>query len=74
MGIYISESKNLMEELLDELSRNRDIVKIYNQIGSVGVFASIMINRNIEEGEEAIKNNDVVAMARAVEDLQANKL
>jgi len=64
---------NLMEGLIDEMNRNRELLKRYESIGIAGSFGRIAIGRDIAAGEQAIKDNDVVAMLRAYETLKNNE-
>ncbi len=69
----MSEANNLMQGLLDELDRNRDLKAAYDTIGSAGLFGSGMIQSDINAGEAAIAYDDVVAMLKAYEKLKGNK-
>ena len=65
--------KNLMQRLLDELNRNRELKSEYDTIGSAGLFGSEMIQSDINAGEAAIAYDDVVAMLKAYEKLKGNE-
>jgi hypothetical protein len=62
---------NLIEGLQKEIQRNRNLVKIYNEVPK-GVFASIMINQDIVDAERAMAEGDTIAMIRLFETLQNN--
>jgi len=63
---------NLMEGLLQELNRNRELLSIYRSIPE-GAYGALIIERDITDGERAIADNDVVAMLRSYKKLQENK-
>jgi hypothetical protein len=63
---------NLMDGLLQELNRNRELLKMYQEIPT-GAFGAMMIKRDIDAGESAIKNGDTVEMLRAYQALQDNE-
>ena len=64
---------NLMDGLLEELKRNRELVLQYGAIGPAGAFAKAAIMQNIAHAELAISNDDVVAMLRIYSTLRENK-
>ena len=66
-------TENLMDGLMDELNRNRELLKIYQEIGPAGRLGAMLIDRDIKAGEQAIRDNDVVAMLRAYNALKDNK-
>ena len=53
---------NLMEGLLSEMNRARELQKQYEEIGTPGLFGAAMIRGAIAAAEGAIASNDVVAM------------
>lgn len=61
---------NLMEGLLKELNRNREILKHYEEIPA-GAFGASMIRQSITNAEKSISDGDTVAMVRAYADLQS---
>ena len=63
---------NLIEGLNAELSRNREILKIYESIPE-GRFGAVMIKQTIKMAEKAIAENDIVAMVRACKELQSTQ-
>lgn len=60
---------NLMEGLLSEMNRAREIKKLYDEI-PLGAFGSAMIVATIKEAEEAIASGDVVAMLKCYAELK----
>ena len=61
--------KNLMEGLVDELNRNRELKAEYDKIPT-GFFGASMIQIAINEGEDAIKSGDVIKMMAAYHSLK----
>lgn len=64
---------NLMEGLIDQMNRNRELIKHYEAIGAAGNFGRIAIQRDIALAEKAIKDNDVVEMVQAYQNLLNNE-
>jgi hypothetical protein len=62
-------AENLMDGLLSEMNRAREVKAMYDEIPQ-GKFGSIMIQQSIERAERSIKDNDVVAMLQAYNDLK----
>ncbi len=65
----MKENQNLMDGLLSELNRVREVKKIYDEIPQ-GAFGSKMIQISIGKAEKAISDNDTVAMIVAYKDLK----
>lgn len=65
----MDKPQNLMDGLLNELNRVRELKEHYDEIPQ-GAFGSVMIQQSIEKAEKSIKDNDVVAMLSAYKDLQ----
>lgn len=63
---------NLIEGLQTELNRNREILKLYEEIPT-GAFGAIMIKQGIATAEKAIGENDIVAMVRSLAELKETK-
>ncbi len=63
---------NLMEGLLKQLGRNREILKQYEDIPE-GVFGAAMIRESILAAEKAMIDGDAVAMLRAYKGLENTK-
>ena len=65
---------NLMEGLLEQRDRVRDLVKIYEELpGGVGIFGAAIMKQNLKLTDEAITTGDVVKMARAYEELKGHE-
>lgn len=58
---------------MDELKRNRELLKEYEAIGPTGAFGAFFIKQAIEAGETAIRNGDVIQMITAFKQLQDNE-
>ena len=65
---------NLMEGILSECNRARELIKIYEEIGPVGAFGKMMIQQTIDNAEKAIgENADINILMKVYEDLKGNK-
>ncbi len=64
--------ENLAQGLVRELNRNRELLVAYKEIPT-GAFGAFMIEADIEAGEKAQGNDDVVAMLLAFEKLKNNE-
>lgn len=62
-------NKNLMTSLLEEISRNRELLKEYESI-PVGQFGAYIIRTNIDNAEKAIASGDLTGMIVAYEQLK----
>lgn len=60
---------NLMEGLINEMNRAREVKAMYDEIPQ-GKFGSIMIQQSIKAAEKSISDNDVIAMLKAYNDLK----
>lgn len=67
------KTENLMDGLMNELNRNRELLAEYKAIGPAGFFGASMIQLSIQKGEQAIRSGDVIAMLRAYEDLKETR-
>jgi hypothetical protein len=65
-------AENLAEALTKEIERNRELLKLYQEIPT-GAFGATMINADIKAGIEALASGDVVAIARAYEKMKDNE-
>ena len=63
---------NLMEGLLSEMNRCRDLLKEYEKIPA-GVFGAMMIKQDILRAEKAIGEGDIVEMVKAFKTLRESK-
>lgn len=66
------ETKNLISGLLEEISRNREILNQYEGIPQ-GKFAEAIIKSEIKEAERALKMGDVTEMLIALQKLKGTK-
>ncbi len=65
---------NLMEGLLNELNRNRELLTQYKTItGGGGYFGSSFIERDIKRAETAIGKGNTVEMVRVYNKLKSNE-
>lgn len=64
---------NLMEGMLEELNRNRDLLRQYETVGPAGAFGAAVIREKIATGEKTIAENDVVQMLKAYNALTESK-
>ncbi len=63
---------NLLEGLKKELNRNREILKMYEEIPE-GAFGATMIKQSIERAERAITDGDTISMIQAYKELENTK-
>lgn len=62
--------QNLMEGLLSEMNRCRDVLKLYEEIGPSRQFGAFHIKQSIAAAEKSISDNDVIQMLVTYEDLK----
>lgn len=62
-------AESLMDGLFNEMNRCREGLKLYESIPE-GALGAIMIKRSIAKAEQSIKENDVVKMLIAYQDLK----
>ena len=60
---------NLIEGLQEELDRNRELLKMYEEIPA-GAFGATMIRQSIKRAETAMANGDTIEMIRCFKELQ----
>lgn len=66
--------KTVADEILIELKRNRDLLKVYHELpDGVGAFGAQMISSDIDFAEKALAENDVVKILQAYEKLKGNE-
>lgn len=53
---------NLVQGILAECNKCRNLLKQYDEIGAAGVFGKAMISGAIREAEAALGSGDVVRM------------
>ena len=66
-------TRNIIEGIQDECNRCRELLKQYAEIGPVGAFGAMMIQKDIEEGEAAIASGDPIRCIAAFKALQGCK-
>jgi hypothetical protein len=62
--------ETLADALPKEQERVRELIPIYESVGVAGAFAVTMMKSSLRAAEIAAASGDVVAMARALEDLR----
>jgi hypothetical protein len=62
--------ETLADALPKECARVREILESYKEIGAPGLFGAMMIESSLSLADEAVKSGDVVAMLRALKDLE----
>lgn len=71
----MSEQKNLISGLTDEILRVTEIIKEYESMeGGVGMFAASIMNREVERAKKIQAGGDVIEMIATLKTLQENKL
>jgi len=63
---------NLIEGLLSEMDRCRDLIKIYDTIPA-GAFGAAMIKQDIVAAEKAISSGDTISMIQCYKALKDSK-
>ena len=67
----MEETKNLMDGLLEEMNRVREIIAEYESLpNGAGGFAAAIMKADIKRTEKSISDNDVVAMLREYSQLK----
>ena len=66
-------TQNILEALMEELNRNKELLTEYEAIGPAGQFGAMMLRQSIKRAEQAITESDTVAMIRCYEDLKTNE-
>jgi hypothetical protein len=69
-------AENLMDGLLSEMNRVRDIIKVYEDqsINGAGSLAAAMMKSEIQQAEKAISEGDTIAMVLIYDILKENEL
>jgi hypothetical protein len=68
----MSETKNLMDGLLEEMNRVRELIAEYKALpNGVGMIGAGLMTVNIRMAEKAISNNDVIEMLVQYEKLKS---
>lgn len=75
MKTETQKPQNLMDGILSEMNRVREIIKEYDALPrSAGLFASTIMKASIKNAEYVIGFGDVIAMLAAYEDLKSYEL
>lgn len=61
---------NLVEGIISECNRAREVLSYYKEIGPAGMFGAAMIEAKIREGEAALASGEVVRMMQAYQTLK----
>ena len=67
----MTELETLGEALAKECARVRELQGQYKVVGRPGAFAAEMMERALRRADEAMIENDIVAMLRAYQELTA---
>jgi len=65
-------TRNLIEEIQEELTRNRELLKIYESIPTGG-FGAAVIRTFIRDAEIALADRDTVSIIHAYHNLQTTE-
>jgi hypothetical protein len=65
-----TRSPNLVEGILEECKRARELADVYKTLGPRGAFALAFIRDAIDSAERALGSGDVVAMLAALTKLR----
>ena len=63
---------NLAEALASEIQRNRELLKLYEEIPT-GAFGAMMIELDITNAVKALASGEVIQIAQAYEAMKNNK-
>ena len=65
-------AENLMDGLFSEMNRVRELIKEYEHpaLNGAGVFGAAFMKIDIQKAEQAIKDNDVIAMLQCYQALK----
>ena len=67
----MKKTENLIEGLLSEMNRVRELIKEYEDLpGGVGFFGSSIMKVKIQQAEKAISEGDVIKELQAYEELK----
>jgi len=64
---------NLIEGILQQCNRCRELIAVYKGLGPSGSFGAVVIQNAIWEGEGALASGDVVRMIAAYKELEGCK-
>lgn len=63
----------LGEDYPNQQKRCRELLILYEQIGSDGIFGAAVIRQTLKEADEAAISEDLPRMIRAYEDMKARE-
>lgn len=68
-----TKTQNLMDGLLSEMNRVREVIKLYEdpELNGAGMLGAMLMKKAIAEAESAIGHGDVVEMLRQYENLKS---
>jgi hypothetical protein len=61
---------NLIEGLIEQMNRCRELIKMAEEIGPPGAFAKCVYESAIKNAEKAMAGGDVIEMAQAYKQLE----
>ncbi|HEC72081.1 MAG: hypothetical protein ACTSW7_00825 [Candidatus Thorarchaeota archaeon] len=64
---------NLFSELSKEIQRNKELLKVYEDIGPAGAFGAMFIRQEINNGEQAMETGEATAMVVALAKLRESE-
>lgn len=65
---------NLVEGLLDEMNRVREIKKLYESLpDGVGMIGASIMDHSIKQAEKAVGSGDIMKMLPALQELKGFK-
>jgi hypothetical protein len=64
---------NLIEGLIEQMNRNRELLDAYKSIGTPGTFGAAMITADIHAAEKAMGEGDTIAMLKCFATLKENQ-
>lgn len=68
----MTETKNLMDGLFDEMNRVRELIREYKKLpNNAGMTRAALMQNNINQAQRAIRSNDMVEMLREYEGLKS---
>lgn len=65
----MAETQNLMDGILSEMNRAREILAMYEEIPQ-GAFGAAMIKMSVARAEKAISSGDIVEILKCYNDLK----
>jgi hypothetical protein len=68
-----SKTENLMDALLKERDRVKELLEEYKGIGAAGMFGSSMLTHLIQRADRCISSGDVIEMLQVYSELKECK-